>query len=102
MKRSSNLLILTASLITKDTIRYTPAGLPVIHCQLNHDGEAYEANQMRQIQMSVEAIAIGEITKDLEQMELGTSAVFEGFLTQKTLRNERLIFHITKIKLIAK
>ncbi|MFZ9164331.1 MAG: primosomal replication protein N, partial [Polynucleobacter sp.] len=35
MKRSSNLLILTASLIAKDAIRYTPAGLPVIHCQLH-------------------------------------------------------------------
>jgi len=102
VKRSSNLLTLTASLIAKDAIRYTPAALPVIHCQLHHDGEAYEANQMRQIQMSVEAIAIGEISKDLEQMELGTSAVFEGFLTQKTLRNERLVFHITKIELIAK
>jgi primosomal replication protein N len=53
---------------------------------------------MRQIEMSVEAIAIGEISKDLEQMELGTRAMFEGFLTQKTLRNERLIFHITKIE----
>jgi hypothetical protein len=28
--------------------------------------------------------------------------MFEGFLTQKTLRNERLIFHITKIEWIAK
>lgn len=102
MKSSSNLLTLTASLIAKDAIRYTPAGLPVIHCQLQHDGEAFEANQMRHIKMNVEAIAIGEIHKNLVQMDLGASAVFEGFMTQKTLRNERLVFHITKIELIAK
>jgi primosomal replication protein N len=102
VKSSSNLLILTASLIAKDAIRYTPAGLPVIHCQLQHDGEAFEANQMRQIKMVVEAIAIGDIHQNLERMDLGTSAVFEGFLTQKTLRNERLVFHITKIELIAR
>ena len=99
MKRSSNLLILTASLIAKDAIRYTPAGLPVIHCQLHHDGELSEANQVRQIRMNVEAVAIGEIHQELLTMDLGAEAVFEGFLTQKTLRNERLIFHITKITL---
>jgi len=99
VKRSSNLLILTASLIAKDTIRYTPTGLSVIDCQLHHDGEVYEANQMRQIRMSVEAIAIGEIHQEINKMNLGASAVFEGFLTQKTLRNERLVFHITKITL---
>jgi len=99
VKRSSNLLILTASLIAKDTIRYTPTGLPVIECQLHHDGEVCEANQMRQIRMSVEAIAIGEIHQEINEMSLGASAVFEGFLTQKTLRNERLVFHITKITL---
>ena len=99
MKRSSNLLILTASLIAKDTIRYTPTGLPVIECQLHHDGKVCEANQMRQIRMSVEAIAIGEIHQEINKMNLGASAVFEGFLTQKTLRNERLVFHITKITL---
>jgi len=54
---------------------------------------------MRQIRMSVEAIAIGEIHQEINKMNLGASAVFEGFLTQKTLRNERLVFHITKITL---
>ncbi len=99
MKRSSNLLILTASLIAKDAIRYTPAGLPVIHCQLHHEGELREAIQVRQIRMNVEAVAIGEIHQELLTMDLGAEAVFEGFLTQKTLRNERLVFHITKITL---
>lgn len=99
MKRNSNLLILTASLIAKDAIRYTPAGLPVILCQLHHDGEASEANQMRQVRMNVEAVAIGNIHHVLLAMDLGATAEFEGFLTQKTLRNERLVFHITKITL---
>jgi primosomal replication protein N len=49
--------------------------------------------------MSVEAIAIGPIQKDLEQMDLGAEAVFEGFLAPKTLRNQRLVFHINHIQL---
>ena len=70
-----------------------------MHCQLEHSGQANEVGVARKIQMSVEAIAIGPIQKDLEQMDLGTEAVFEGFLSPKTLRNQRLVFHITHIQL---
>ena len=70
-----------------------------MHCQLEHSGQANEVGVARKIQMNVEAIAIGPIQKDLERMELGTEAVFEGFLAPKTLRNQRLVFHITHIQL---
>jgi primosomal replication protein N len=49
--------------------------------------------------MSVEAIAIGPIQRDLEKMDLGAEAVFEGFLAPKTLRNQKLVFHINHIQL---
>ena len=70
-----------------------------MHCQLEHSGQANEVGVARKIQMSVEAITIGPIQKDLERMDLGTEAVFEGFLATKTLRNQRLVFHITHIQL---
>ena len=70
-----------------------------MHCQLEHSGQANEVGVARKIQMSVEAITIGPIQKDLERMDLGTEAVFEGFLAPKTLRNQRLVFHITHIQL---
>ena len=70
-----------------------------MHCQLEHSGQANEVGVARKIQMSVEAITIGPIQKDLERMDLGTEAVFEGFLAPKTLRNQKLVFHITHIQL---
>ena len=70
-----------------------------MHCQLEHSGQANEVGVARKIQMSVEALAIGPIQKDLERMDLGAQAVFEGFLAPKTLRNQRLVFHITHIQL---
>ena len=70
-----------------------------MHCQLEHSGQASEVGVARKIQMSFEAVAIGPIQKDLERMDLGTEAVFEGFLAPKTLRNQRLVFHITHIQL---
>ena len=70
-----------------------------MHCQLEHSGQAIEVGVARKIQMNVEAIAMGPIQKDLEQMDLGAEAVFEGFLAPKTLRNQRLVFHINHIQL---
>ena len=70
-----------------------------MHCQLEHSGQANEVGVARKIQMNVKAITIGPIQKDLERMDLGTEAVFEGFLAPKTLRNQRLVFHITHIQL---
>ena len=94
-----NHFTLTAILVSKDAIRFTPAGIPVMHCQLEHSCQANEVGVARKIQMSVEAIAIGPMQKDLERMDLGAEAVFEGFLAPKTLRNQRLVFHITHIQL---
>jgi primosomal replication protein N len=70
-----------------------------MHCQLEHSGDVHEVGVARKIQMSVEAIAIGPVQGDLERMDLGTQAVFEGFLAPKTLRNQRLVFHINHIQL---
>jgi primosomal replication protein N len=94
-----NHFTLTAILVSKDAIRFTPAGIPVMHCQLEHSGTANEVGVARKILMSVEALAIGPIQKDLERIDLGTEAVFEGFLAPKTLRNQRLVFHINHIQL---
>jgi primosomal replication protein N len=49
--------------------------------------------------MSLEAMAIGTVHQKLDQMELGRLARFEGFLTHKSLRSQRLVFHITHIEL---
>jgi primosomal replication protein N len=94
-----NHFILTAALIAKEALRYTPAGIPVIECLLEHSGEVQEADQVRQVRMSLEAIAIGSVHQQLDRMALGGVARFEGFLAHKTLRSQRLVFHITHIEL---
>lgn len=70
-----------------------------MHCQLEYIGEVMEVERPRKIQMSVEAIAIGAVHQALLQMDLGTQAVFIGFMAPKTIRNARLVFHINHIQL---
>lgn len=71
----------------------------MIECLLEHSGEVQEAGHARLIKMSLEAMTIGTVHQKLDQMELGRLARFEGFLTHKSLRSQRLVFHITHIEL---
>jgi len=93
-----NQFILTAALIAKEAIRYTPAGIPVIECQLEHAGVVQEAEGQREVRMKLEAIAIGEVHQRLDRLEMGRAVTMKGFLAQKNLRSQRLVFHITNIE----
>jgi len=92
-----NHLKLTARLIARDAVRYTPAGLPVLNLQLQYQGEVDEAGVPRKVEMQILAIAIGSICQTIELMQMGQLANFEGFLAHKSLRSQALIFHITTI-----
>ena len=92
-----NQLKLTACLIAKDVIRYTPAGQPVMNCQLKYQGQVFEAGSSRKVEMNILAIAIGPVYRSIETMELGQVANYEGFIAHKSLRSPALVFHITNI-----
>ena len=94
---SLNHLKLTAHLVAKDAVRYTPAGQPVINCQLQYQGQVEEAGAARKIEMNITAIIIGPSYRLIETMELGQLAEFEGFIAHKSLRSQALVFHITNI-----
>ena len=94
---SLNHLKLTAILVAKDALRYTPSGQAVLNCQLHYQGQVTEAEIPRNIEMNIAAIIIGPGYRTIEMMEIGQSARFEGFLAHKSLRSQALVFHITNI-----
>jgi primosomal replication protein N len=91
-----NRLVLSAQLVERGALRYTPAGLPVFDTSLKHESQASEDGQPRKVSLEIRAVAIGAITQPLGRMAMGQAAVFAGFLT--AARNGRgLLFHITEI-----
>ncbi len=80
-------------------MRYTPAGLPALNLSLKHESEVSEDGQPRKVSMEVRAVGIGEITRALSGMALGSEARMAGFLA--AARNGRgTVFHITEVELI--
>jgi primosomal replication protein N len=91
-----NRMVLSARLIERGAVRYTPAGLPAIDCRLTHASTVTEDGQPRQVSLEIKALGIGVIARPLGGMALGASALFAGFLA--TSRNGRgLLFHITEL-----
>ena len=92
-----NRLVLSAQLIQRDAMRYTPAGLPALNLSLKHESEVSEDGQPRKVSMEIKAVGIGAVSQGLSAMALGGAGLFGGFLTP--FRNGRgLLFHITSVE----
>ncbi len=88
-----NRLILTASVIERDAMRYTPAGVPALNFLLEHASSVEEAGQVRQVKAALKAVALGTNAERLASQVAGSVWRFTGFLA--TPRNGRhVVFHI--------
>ena len=92
-----NRLQLVASIVEKDTIRYTPAGIPVVSARLQHSSRQVEAETERAIEFEIPAIAIGAIAGQLDRLEPGQIQHFTGFMARRNRKSRTLVFHITGI-----
>ncbi len=91
-----NRLVLSAQLVERGALRYTPAGLPALDLSLKHESEVSEDGHPRKLSLEMRAVAIGAITQALGAMALGSSGHFGGFLA--AARNGRgMRFHITSV-----
>lgn len=81
-------------------MRYTPAGLPVLHFSLSHDSEQTEAGIRRKIQCGVPVMAVADATQQMKDLKLGDLIKVDGFLAQKNRTGTQLILHVQQIQLI--
>jgi primosomal replication protein N len=92
-----NRFVLSAKLVQRAALRYTPAGLPALDLELEHESTVSEDGQPRKVSMEMRAIAIGKVTQGLLVQELGAAGLYAGFIT--SARNKRgLLFHITSVE----
>ena len=91
-----NRLVLSAQLVERGALRYTPAGLPAFDLELKHESQVLEDGLPRRVSLEIRAVAIGEVTRRVGALALGSSGEFAGFLSAG--RNGRgLLFHVTAL-----
>ena len=91
-----NRLVLTAQLLERGALRYTPAGLPALDLSLKHESEVTQDGQARKVWFEIKARALGDITQRVAGIEMGSTHGFAGFLGSQ--RNGRgVVFHVTEL-----
>ena len=84
-------------MLSRGSLRYTPAGIPAYDLGLKHESQVSEDGKARQVSVEIKARALGEITKRLALLELGSAHRFAGFLGSQ--RNGRgIVFHVTELE----
>jgi primosomal replication protein N len=89
---------LTAAIVERGALRFTPAGLPALDLSLKHESEVTQLGAQRKVSVEIRARAVGPVTESLLAAELGVEHGFAGFIGAQ--RNGRgIVFHIQTFRL---
>jgi putative primosomal replication protein N, priB len=87
---------LIATLLEKEPLRFTPAGIAVFEGKFRHDGQVYEAGAMRRLEFGFPAVAFADAAVRLNQVNPPQQLAIVGFLAPKSMKTQKLVVHITE------
>ncbi len=82
------------------SLRYTPAGVPVVEFRLRHESERAEAGASRKVNAEIEAVAFEAQASLLAAGPMGRLLKAEGFLCAKNRQSKKPVLHVTNIEFI--
>lgn len=85
---------LVATVLEITPLRYTPAGLPAIEMQLTHQSEVLEAGALRRVDLTLSAVALGDIAMMLATTSLGDRLLVQGFVAPARKGSKKLVLHL--------
>ena len=100
MSEAANRIEISGVVTELQSLRYTPAGVPVVEFRLAHDSERAEAGATRKVHAEIEAVAFEAQARLLAAGPMGRLLKAEGFLCAKNRRSKKPILHVTNIEFI--
>jgi primosomal replication protein N len=95
----ANRLTLDATLTERSDLRYTPAGIPVVECMLNHASTQAEAGGERKVECEIAAVAFGEAASALARVAPGSILRVRGFIARRYRTGITVALHINEFEL---
>ena len=92
--------MLSGKLIELDTLRYTPAGIPVVNFRLSHASEQTEAGGTRTVECEVAGLAFEREARLMAAARPGMRVKVTGFLAGKSRESKQLVLHATNIEFV--
>jgi primosomal replication protein N len=91
-----NQLRLTGELVERESLRYTPAGIPILDARLAHRSEVVQAGHPRQLEFDVALSFSGSIAQRADGLRLGQAIDASGFLAPRRRQSKSLVLHVTR------
>jgi len=82
------------------SLRYTPAGIPVVEFRIEHESERAEAGARRKVHAQIEAVAFEAQARLVAAGPMGRPLKAEGFLCARNRRSKKPVLHVTNIEFI--
>ncbi|MCL2830247.1 MAG: primosomal replication protein N [Betaproteobacteria bacterium] len=97
MENSLNRFVICGTVIERQALRYTPAGVAVVECRICHESEQDEAGQKRRVECEIPLIGMGEAAKWLQGASPGMQIRCTGFVAAKSRNSKQLVLHVEQI-----
>ena len=94
----ANRVEITGVVAEMQSLRHTPAGVPVVEFRLAHESERAEAGALRKVRAEIDAVAFEAQARLLAAGPLGRQLKAEGFLCAKNRRSRKPVLHVTNIE----
>jgi primosomal replication protein N len=85
---------MSATLVERQALRFTPAGVPVVEATLQHRSRTVEAGIDRLLDFPFGVVAVGDAARQLAEESLGGQLQISGFLAPRSRRSTRLMVHV--------
>lgn len=92
--------MLIGEVVQIDTLRYTPAGIPLLSFVLHHLSEQIEAGMKRKVECDVNAVVMGELAEQSQVVKVGTQLKVSGFIAKRSLKSTQLVLHLNTLEII--
>ena len=93
-----NAVALNGELAEIELLRHTPAGIPLLNFKLAHKSLQIEAGYKRQVECTMNGVAMGEVAVEISRFGAGQPVRVSGFLNRKNRMSAQLILHVTQVQ----
>ncbi len=81
-------------------MRYTPAGVPVMTLDIEHEQDVQESGVLRLVKFEMAVTVIGDLALMHKSLALGQTIEVEGFIAPVRKNSPRLVLHAQQLRLI--
>ena len=94
-----NQVRLAGTVVAREALRHTPAGVPVLTFTVKHESTQIEGGVPRQVGLEIDAMAMGDVAQGMSVLQAGQSVRLAGFLASRSRLSTRVVLHVNQFEI---